>query len=87
MSGGSPVSGGGHMRQRHSPRFSTSSDDLDDDACSRAVFSSPTIPKPRTWVEVLENFLWIASAVFIIYYGDKHSNFIFILWHDGRIRR
>ncbi|CAL5330178.1 unnamed protein product [Camellia sinensis] len=41
----------------------------------------------RRWVEIMENVLWIASAVFIIYYGDRHSNFIVILWHDDRIRR
>ncbi|CAI9100177.1 OLC1v1037119C2 [Oldenlandia corymbosa var. corymbosa] len=87
MSGGTPVAGGGYMRQRHSQGYASSSDDLEDDACSRAVFSTSTSPKPRTWVEVVENFLWIASAVFIIYYGDRHSNFIFLLWHDERIRR
>uniref|UniRef100_A0A2P2IRF9 Transmembrane protein 128-like n=1 Tax=Rhizophora mucronata TaxID=61149 RepID=A0A2P2IRF9_RHIMU len=88
MSGGTPV-GGGYMRQRHSQGYASGSDDLEleDDACSRLQpFSSPT---KRVWsfVEILENSLWIASAVFIVYFGDRHSNLIYILWHDERIRR
>ncbi|CAM8960255.1 hypothetical protein QQ045_003070 [Rhodiola kirilowii] len=87
MSSGSPVAGG-LMRQRHSPRYASSGDDLEDDAFSRhaATFFGPT-QKQRTWIEVLENILWIASAAFIIYYGDRHSNFIYLLWHDNRTRR
>lgn len=89
MSGGSPV-GGGSMRLRHSQGgYASSGDDLEDDACSRpmVVPQSPSFPRTRTWVQVLENLLWIASAVFIIYYGDWHSNFIYLLLHDNRIRR
>ncbi|XP_044471251.1 uncharacterized protein LOC123200173 [Mangifera indica] len=86
MSGGTPV-GGGYMRQRHSQGYASSGDDLEDDACSRPNPFSPPTSRPRTWVEILENVLWIASALFIIYYGDRHSNFIYILWHDDRIRR
>lgn len=87
MSGGTPVAGG-LMRQRHSQGYASSGDDLEDDACSRhaATFFTPA-QKQRTWVEVVENILWIASAVFIFYYGDRHSNFIYVLWHDDRIRR
>ncbi|CAM8888886.1 unnamed protein product [Rhodiola kirilowii] len=87
MSSGTPVAGG-LMRQRHSQGYASSGDDLEDDACSRhaATFFAPA-QKQRTWVEVLENILWIASAAFIFYYGDRHSNFIYILWHDDRIRR
>ncbi|CAM8923204.1 unnamed protein product [Rhodiola kirilowii] len=87
MSGGTPVAGG-LMRQRHSQGNASSGDDLEDDACSRhaATFFAP-MQKQRTWVDVLENALWIASAAFIIYYGDTHSNFIYLLWHDDRIRR
>ncbi|CAL5397129.1 unnamed protein product [Camellia sinensis] len=89
MSGGTPV-GGGFMRQRHSQGYTSGSDDLEDDACSRASPQSPSSLQQKTrrrWVEITENVLWIASAVFIIYYGDRHSNFIVILWHDDRIRR
>lgn len=87
MSGGTPV-GGGYMRQRHSQGYASSGDDLEDDACSRLIPSAPpSLPKTRTWVEVVENFFWIASAIFIIYYGDRHSNFIYLLWHDDRIKR
>uniref|UniRef100_A0A5B6YYQ7 Transmembrane protein 128 n=1 Tax=Davidia involucrata TaxID=16924 RepID=A0A5B6YYQ7_DAVIN len=86
MSGGTPV-GGGLMRQRHSQGYSSSGDDLEDDACSRPRPQSPSFPRTRTWVEVMETVLWIASALFIIYYGDRHSNFIYLLWHDDRIKR
>uniref|UniRef100_A0A2N9IA29 Transmembrane protein 128 n=1 Tax=Fagus sylvatica TaxID=28930 RepID=A0A2N9IA29_FAGSY len=86
MSGGTPV-GGGYMRQRHSQGYASSGDDLEDDACSRPRPTSPAIPRNRTWIEILENFLWLASAAFIIYYGDRHSNLIYLLWHDDRIRR
>lgn len=87
MSGGTAVSGG-LMRQRHSQGgYASSGDDLEDDACSRG--SPPPLPlhRPNTWTHLLENFLWIASAIFIVYYGDARSNFIYILWHDHRIRR
>ena len=86
MSGGTPV-GGGLMRQRHSQGYASSGDDLEDDACSRQTPTSPAMPRVRTWTEVMENALWIASAVFIIYYGDRNSNFIYLLLHDDRIRR
>ncbi|XP_030954537.1 uncharacterized protein LOC126715353 [Quercus robur] len=86
MSGGTPT-GGGYMRQRHSQGYASSGDDLEDDACSRTRPTSPSVPRNRTWIEILENFLWLASAVFIIYYGDRRSNLIYLLLHDGRIRR
>lgn len=89
MSGGTPI-GGGYMRQRLSPGgYASSGDDLEDDACSRPQhpFSQSTPPVTRTWIEILENVLWIASSLFIIYFGDRHSNFIYLLCHDGRIRR
>lgn len=88
MSGGSPVGGGGFMRQRHSQGYSSSGDELEDDACSRPRPSSPPcLLRGRTWIEILENFLWLASAAFIIYFGDRHSNLIYLLLHDDRIRR
>lgn len=91
MSGGSPVSAG-LMRQRHSPRYASSGDDLEADASSSphtaaaATFFNP-LQKQPTWLEVLENLVWIASLAFIIYYGDTHSNFIYLLFHDNRVRR
>ncbi|CAI9118833.1 OLC1v1020460C1 [Oldenlandia corymbosa var. corymbosa] len=78
----------GYMRQRHNQGYgdASSSSDDDGDECSRPDFSTP--PKPGTWVEFLLNFLWIASAVFMIYLGDGDSNFVFLLWHDEeRIKR
>ncbi|KAL5729542.1 hypothetical protein ACHQM5_002480 [Ranunculus cassubicifolius] len=85
MSGGTPVSGG-LMRQRHSQGYASSGDDLEDDACSRPP-PPPPIHRARTWTELAENLLWIASAFFIIYYGDRNSNFIYVLCHDHRITR
>ncbi|CAH9088008.1 unnamed protein product [Cuscuta europaea] len=86
MSGGSPTVGGGYVRQRHSQGYFSSGDDLEDDACSRSFTESPPFPTTRSWVEVVENFLWFSSVLFIIYYGDRHYNFIYILWRDNRIR-
>ncbi|KAL8149716.1 uncharacterized protein LOC141708893 [Apium graveolens] len=87
MSGGTPT-GGGYMRQRHSQGYTSSGDDLEDDACSRpSTPLAPSFPRTRTWVEIVENLLWLASAVFIVYYGDRRSNFIYLLLHDDRIRR
>ncbi|GAB2300355.1 hypothetical protein Dimus_034394 [Dionaea muscipula] len=90
MSGGTPT-GANLMRQRHSFGYASSGDDLEDDACSKPppLSSSSSVPRARarTWVEFMENLLWIASAAFIIYFGDRHSNLIYILWHDNRIKR
>lgn len=87
MSGGTPTAGG-YMRQRHSQGYTSSGDDLEDDACSRpSTPLAPPFPKSRTWVEIVENLLWLASAVFIVYYGDRHSNFVYLLVHDDRIKR
>ncbi|KAK7347495.1 hypothetical protein VNO80_22026 [Phaseolus coccineus] len=87
MSGGTPRGGGGLMRQRHSQGYASSGDDLEDDACSRhRPFLAPS-PPPKTWIEMLENFLWLASAAFILYFGDQQSNMIHLLCHDNRIRR
>ncbi|GMH04506.1 hypothetical protein Nepgr_006346 [Nepenthes gracilis] len=86
MSGGTPT-GGNFMRQRHSWGYASSGDDLEDDACSKLQPQTPSIPRARSWIEVMENVLWIASAAFIIYFGDWHFNLIYLLWHDNRIRR
>ncbi|XP_022639500.1 uncharacterized protein LOC124837011 isoform X2 [Vigna umbellata] len=87
MSGGTPRGGGGFMRQRHSQGYSSSGDDLEDDACSRHRHFLAPSPSPKTWIEMLENFLWLASAAFILYFGDQKSNMIHLLCHDSRIRR
>lgn len=86
MSGGTPVAGG-FMRQRHSQGYASSGDDLEDDACSRLRPSME--PSPRIWsrVEIVENILWLVSAAFIVYFGDRNSNLIYLLCHDDRIRR
>ncbi|XP_058113041.1 uncharacterized protein LOC131256046 [Magnolia sinica] len=85
MSGGTPV-GGGVMRHRHSQGY-MSGEDLEDDASSAMPFTVPPLVRARTWVEIIEDVLWIASTAFIIYFGDRRSNFIYLLWQDERIRR
>ncbi|CAO2841285.1 unnamed protein product [Amaranthus hypochondriacus] len=90
MSGGTPVGtpvGANFMRQRHSWGYASGGEDLEDDACSKPMPTPPSIPRAKTWIEIMENVLWIGSAVFIIYFGDWHSNLIYLLWHDDRIRR
>lgn len=87
MSGGTPV-GSGSMRQRHSQGYFSGNEDLEDDASSRMCRTpQPPFPRARTWIEVMENVLWLASAAFIIYFGDRNSNFISLLWKDERIKR
>lgn len=86
MSGGTPT-GAGYMRQRHSQGYASSGDDLEDDACSVMRTSSPRTPRVWSRIEIVENVLWLASAAFIVYYGDRKSNLIYLFWHDDRIRR
>ncbi|KAJ8444621.1 hypothetical protein Cgig2_023684 [Carnegiea gigantea] len=86
MSGGTPV-GATFMRQRHSWGYGSGGEDLEDDACSKPMPPAPSIPRAKSWLETMETLLWIASAMFIVYFGDWHSNLIYVLWHDERIRR
>lgn len=87
MSGGTPVAGG-FMRQRHSQGgYASSGDDLEDDACSRLRQTFEQSPRIWSRIEILENVLWLVSAAFVVYFGDRHSNLIYLLWHDDRIRR
>ncbi|XP_068649392.1 uncharacterized protein [Aristolochia californica] len=87
MSGGSgsviPV---GYMRQRCNNGYASSGDELEDGMLSRTPTSS-AIPRPRTWMKVIENILWMTSAVYIIYLGDRHSNLIHVFCLDDRIKR
>ncbi|CAN6681176.1 unnamed protein product [Malus baccata var. baccata] len=85
MSGGTPT-GARYMRQRHSQGYASSGDDLEDDACSVMRTSSPQSPKVWSRIEIFENVLWLASAAFIVYYGDRKSNLIYLFCHDERIR-
>lgn len=54
---------------------------------------TPTVSSPRAptvatlWLHRLENLLWIASAAFIVYYGDFRCNLFVLLISDPRIRR
>ncbi|KAL4278577.1 hypothetical protein GQ457_03G003620 [Hibiscus cannabinus] len=77
MSGGTPVASGS-MRQRHSQGYASDNEDLKDDDCSRLQPFLLATPRARTWTEILKNVLWVASALFIIYFGDRHSNYIYI---------
>lgn len=101
MSEGTPT--GGMMRQRHSQSSTSGGGDVDvdvgvgvgvdfdseDDACSSRSpsLSMAVAYKAKTWIQVLENLLWITSATFILYFGDMHSNFLFLLIWDDRIKR
>lgn len=49
--------------------------------------SSRTLSSAALWRYRLENLLWIASATFIIYYGDFRSNLFALLVSDPRIHR
>eukprot|EP00250_Pteridium_aquilinum_P001946 c12157_g1_i1 orf=426-1031(+) len=40
-----------------------------------------------SWSRKLESCLWIASAVFIVYYGDFRTNLVVLLATDSRIHR
>ncbi|XP_077212161.1 testis- and ovary-specific PAZ domain protein [Tasmannia lanceolata] len=82
MSGGTPRAGGYMMRQRYSQEYGSSSDDLEeqDDALSRP---SQPISKPQ----IIETILWLTSAAFFVYLGDRKSNLISLLWGDDRINR
>ncbi|XP_029121232.1 uncharacterized protein [Elaeis guineensis] len=76
-------------RQRNSGGYSsTGDDDIEDDACSRPpTYSIPALRRAQTWKQVVETVIWLVFAVFIIYYGDRRSNLISILFWDGRIKR
>lgn len=54
---------------------------------STLCFSPHSPSSAALWRHRLENLLWIASAVFIIYYGDFRSNLLVLLLGDPRIRR
>eukprot|EP00249_Psilotum_nudum_P014700 c24955_g1_i3 orf=396-707(+) len=58
---------------------------------SESLEPSPLSCRPPSaatlWRHRLENLLWIASAIFIIYYGDFRSNLFSLLVSDSRIRR
>ncbi|PKU72336.1 uncharacterized protein LOC110102033 [Dendrobium catenatum] len=88
MSGGTPV---GTVRQRCNQGYASSGDDLEDDACSRLTISSSSsllvVRRTQSWVDVLENIIWLVSATFIFYYGDRRRNFLRVLWSDLRINR
>jgi hypothetical protein len=85
MSGGTPI-GVGYMRQRHSRGYASSGDDLEVDACSWSRPTSPASVRGWTWIQLLEDLLWLASAAFITYHGDWHSKLIHLLWHGGSLK-
>ncbi|KAG0502361.1 hypothetical protein HPP92_002433 [Vanilla planifolia] len=86
MSGGRSTSSV-NFRQRCSQGYSSSGDDLEDDACSRTYESVTLVHQAKGWEEVMENVLWLVSAAFIVYYGDQRQNLLCILWSDSRINR
>ncbi|XP_078428843.1 testis- and ovary-specific PAZ domain protein [Wolffia australiana] len=82
----SPVGNGGIVRQRHSQDYRQGDEDSDEDNCSKPP--RELLPEQESsWTRVLEDVLWILSAVFVVYLGDWHSNLLRILFFDHRIKR
>ncbi|KAI5069929.1 hypothetical protein GOP47_0014272 [Adiantum capillus-veneris] len=52
----------------------------------RALSASP-LHCDASWRRKLESCLWIASAAFIVYYGDFRTNLVLLLATDNRIHR
>lgn len=77
------------VRQRYNASGYSSSggEDLEDDASGPSVDYRPQSSGLNGWCQRLETFVWLASAVFIIYCGDLHSNFFTLLLRDERIKR
>lgn len=49
--------------------------------------ASPAPPEPALVRRTAENLLWLAAAVFAIYYGDSRHHLVHVLFYDPRIRR
>ncbi|GLJ05631.1 hypothetical protein SUGI_0021820 [Cryptomeria japonica] len=86
--------GGAFVRQRHNTSGYSSSggEELDEEDSAGspmawAPSSSSSSSRINGWCHHIENLLWVASAAFIFYYGDLHSNFFSLLLRDSRIRR
>ncbi|ERN04539.1 hypothetical protein AMTRI_Chr05g62590 [Amborella trichopoda] len=78
------------VRQRHNQGdsgYASSSDDLEENSPLSLNDPEPKLDRSRPWIHFMENFLWLASAAFILYYGDRRSNFIYLVCHDERIKR
>lgn len=43
--------------------------------------------EPALLRRTAENLLWLAAAVFAIYYGDSRHHLFHVLFYDSRIRR
>ncbi|KAJ4808759.1 testis- and ovary-specific PAZ domain protein [Rhynchospora pubera] len=52
-----------------------------------SLASSVVIRRAQTTKEALEDLLWVAHAIFIIYLGDCQTNLVSILLWDPRIHR
>lgn len=85
MSGVSPV-GFWLVRHRHGRDFASCVEDLEDDTSSSLLVSF-LVQRSRSWAKIIGDVLWIASAAFVVYIGDRSSNFFCLLWGDKRIRR
>lgn len=89
MSGGSSGGAAAFVRQRYnvSGYSSSGGEDLEeDDASGPSVDYRPQSSRLNGWYRRLETLVWLASAVFIIYCGDLHSNFLTLLLRDERIK-
>eukprot|EP00250_Pteridium_aquilinum_P006589 c16478_g1_i2 orf=540-1193(-) len=59
-------------------------------SCTSTASASSIAPQsqPRiSWRHRVEDCLWLASAFFILYYGDFHSDFFTLLANDARVHR
>lgn len=90
MSGGSGGAAAAFVRQRYnvSGYSSSGGEDLEeDDASGPSMDYRPQSSRLNGWYRRFETLVWLASAVFIIYCGDLHSNFLTLLLRDERIKR
>lgn len=90
MSGGSGGGAAAFVRQRYnvSGYSSSGGEDLEeDDASGPSMDYRPQSSRLNGWYRRFETLVWLASAVFIIYCGDLHSNFLTLLLRDERIKR
>ncbi|MCO5574539.1 hypothetical protein L7F22_028326 [Adiantum nelumboides] len=85
-----------HVRQRYSPchvevEVQEQNQQVMDTSldCLSALRGLSSLPLhcDASWRRKLESCLWIASAAFIVYYGDFRTNLVLLLATDTRIHR
>lgn len=74
-------------RRLNQDLYDPSDEELEQAVSSKDLVSIQVYLRPRNFFESVAHILWIASALFIIYMGDRNSNFIHLFWEDKRINR